>query len=1134
MDFYEVLEQVLVLLQRHGRVSYRALKRQFDLDDDALDDLKEELLYAHPVVDDEGRGLVWTGDAAQEPASTISLPEQPTADQERDPASYTPQHLADKILTSRSALEGENKQVTVLFCDLAASTALADRIGPEAMHALLNQFFELALDEVHRYEGTINQFLGDGFMALFGAPIAHEDHARRGVLAALALQRSLQAHHAELGEAHDATCQFRMGLNSGPVVVGSIGDNLRMDYSAVGDTTNLASRLQQLAEPGTILVSESAGRLAHGYIRLQVLPPVEVKGKTEPVTPYRVIGAQPQRSPMVSRGERTLSPFVGRARELAVLDERFEQVQAGQGQVVGLVAEAGSGKSRLLYEFRQRLEAQDQRVTYLEGRCLSYGSRIPYHPVIDMVRDNCRITEADTPEAMVNKVHAALQEIGLDVDASAPYLLQLLGVKAAAIAGLTPEAIRTRTFDTLKQMSLQGSQQRPLVFEVEDLHWIDTTSEQFLASLVEMLTGASILLLTTYRPGYRPSWLDRSYATQISLNTLTPQDAQTVVRSASQDRQLSEDVQQTVIAKAEGNPFFLEELTRAVIEHEELQADVSVPDTVQDVLSARIDRLPENHKRLLQTASVLGREFSPTVLSAMLDETDPLEGMLAELTRLEFLYQRPAADESLYVFKHALTQEVAYESLLTTSRQALHATAAQVLEQLYASRLDDAYDRLAYHYARTNNAIKAVTYLTAVADKAARAYAHSEAVASYQEAIRHAERLPEDDRDRRGLDLVIRQGASLHCLGRRQEILDLFLPQHERLERLQDPVLASRYHTWLGGTYSFLGNRRQAARCGRQALDEATQGGNDTTLGMACAIMSMEMMFTGRYPQAIGYSGRAIPLLESTEEHFWLSTACQVSIYGHYFAGDFVRASESNVRVETIAETLGDRYLQGNTAVCQGMRLAAQGEWNAGIEACQRAVDISADTYERVLNLGYLGQAYLEKIDLAMAIPVLEEAVQSAEQYRSLQVQSWFNSYLAEAYCRDQQLDNAYELASKTFEMTRTIKHWWGVGLSRRVLGRIALARVNLSEADLYLWEALQTFAAIQSRFEWGRTHVDLASLASARGNTQATSTHLCQAHALFTALQVPKYVEQTEQLAREYGITLTDIVLEELTEGDA
>src|SRR5215510_9114263 len=417
-----------------------------------------------------------------------------TATRFASPLSYTPKHLAEKILISRSALEGERKQVTVLFCDLTNSTALAERLGPEAMHTVLNRFFELALAEVHRYEGTINQFLGDGFMALFGAPLAHEDHARRAVLAALGVQQKLHQESVDAGlpaggKEHAPPLQLsvRMGLNTGLVVVGSIGDNLRMDYTAVGDTTNLAARLQQLAEPGTILLSETTARLVRSEVRLEALAPVQVKGKTAPVVASRVLGPRPRRSPLAGLEERSLSPFVGRERELTALHELLAQAEVGQGQVVGLVGEAGVGKSRLLFEFRQRLS--DRRVTYLEGRCLSYGSAIPYLPLIDILRHNAGITEGDGPEAMAAKVRVSLQEVGLDPDEGAPYLLQLLGVKEGTepLAMLSPEAIKTRTFATLRQMSLRGSQRQPLILAVEDLHWIDQTSEACFASLVESL-----------------------------------------------------------------------------------------------------------------------------------------------------------------------------------------------------------------------------------------------------------------------------------------------------------------------------------------------------------------------------------------------------------------------------------------------------------------------------------------------------------------------------------------------------------------------------------------------------------------------------------------------------------------------
>ena len=408
-------------------------------------------------------------------------------DHNAPPLAYTPRHLAEQILTTRSALEGELKQVTVLFCDLPDSTGLAERLGPECMHALLQRFFELALEAVHRYGGTINQFLGDGFMALFGAPLALEDHARRGVLAALALHESLRAHQADFSRlqaeaSHEPSrqIQIRAGCNTGVVMVGSIGDNLRMDYTAVGDTSNLAARLEQLAIPGTILMSDTTARLVQDEVRLEVLESAYVKGKAEPVAVYTVLGRGPRRSALETRLGHVLSHFVGRSRELQTLHELLTQVEHGQGQVVGLVAEPGMGKSRLLYEFLRSLSGKE--MTYLAGHCLSYGSMMPYLPVLDMLRHHCDITETDAPEAVVEKVRQRLDEVGLATDEDMAYLLQFLGVQEGtpALEGWRSEILKARTIDVLCQISLKRSKQQPVIIVMEDLHWLDQSLGRFL------------------------------------------------------------------------------------------------------------------------------------------------------------------------------------------------------------------------------------------------------------------------------------------------------------------------------------------------------------------------------------------------------------------------------------------------------------------------------------------------------------------------------------------------------------------------------------------------------------------------------------------------------------------------------
>src|SRR5215467_8629825 len=412
------------------------------------------------------------------------------------PESYTPRHLAEKILTSRSAIEGERKPVTVLFCDVVSSTALAERLGPEGMHAMLSGFFDIALGEIHRYEGTINQFLGDGFMALFGAPLAHEDHARRAVLAALDIRRAVEASPIRLDAGEKIDLVLRMGIHTGFVVVGAIGDNLRMDYTAVGDTTHLAARLQQLAEPGAFLVSDATARLLEGYASLESRGSVEIRGKSQPVTVHAVLGTGPRRG-RLDETIRGLSRFVGRGRELSTLVDLFGQVERGHGQVVGIVGEPGVGKSRLVLELRHALAGRD--IAHLEGRCLSYGRSIPYVPVLDVLRAGADILDTDTPTVAAEKIGAALERLGLDADERAPYLLNLLGLKDPAdrLASVEAEVIQLRTFDALRQMTFAAGRARPLVLVIEDLHWIDQTSESFLGSLVDGLAGARILLLAT-------------------------------------------------------------------------------------------------------------------------------------------------------------------------------------------------------------------------------------------------------------------------------------------------------------------------------------------------------------------------------------------------------------------------------------------------------------------------------------------------------------------------------------------------------------------------------------------------------------------------------------------------------------
>jgi class 3 adenylate cyclase len=709
MDYDAVLAQVLALLQQEKRVAYRVLKRRLQLDDELLADLKDDVIYAKQVAMDEGGiVLVWTGDTA---ASIPTSP--PTPDVARAPLTYTPSYLAEKILTSRSALEGERKQVTVLFADVKGSMELLADRDPEEARQLLDPVLERMMAAVHRYEGTVNQIMGDGIMALFGAPLAHEDHAVRACYAALAMQEAMRHYSAEVRRTYGVEVQIRVGLNSGEVVVRAIGNDLHMDYSAIGETTHLAARMEQLALPGTIRLTAATLRLVEGLIQVTALGPVPVKGLTAPVEVFDVVGASALRRRLQAAAARGLTPFVGRQTELDVLQRALAQAAAGQGQVVALVGEAGVGKSRLVYEVIHSHRTQGWRV--LESASVSYGKATPYFPVIELLKRYAHVEQHDDTRTVRAKVTGQVLTLDTALQDTIPALLSLLDAlpEDHPLRTLDPPQRRQRTLDGLKRVLLGETQEQPLLLVCEDLHWIDTETQALLDSLVESLPTARLLLLVNYRPEYQHGWGSKTFYTQLRLDPLPPASAEELLQALLGEDASLLPLTQRLIARTQGNPFFLEESVRTLVETGVLVgargayrlvqpvSSLQVPATVQAVLAARIDRLPAEDKRLLQTAAVVGTEVSLALLQAIADVTEEeLHHGLVRLQAAEFLYEMSLFPERVYTFKHALTHEVAYGSVLQERRRGLHARIVETLEVLSPDRLAEQVDRLAHHAVR--------------------------------------------------------------------------------------------------------------------------------------------------------------------------------------------------------------------------------------------------------------------------------------------------------------------------------------------------------------------------------------------------------------------------------------------------
>jgi class 3 adenylate cyclase/tetratricopeptide (TPR) repeat protein len=664
---------------------------------------------------------------------------------------YLPKGLTQKILSKKDRIEGERKQVTVMFCDMEGFTALSEKLGPEHGYAIMDQVYEILIHKVHDYEGTVNEMTGDGIMALFGAPIALEDAPQRAIRSAYAIHREVArfSENIKKKDGISSALKMRIGIHTGPVVVGTLGNDLRVEFKAVGDTVNLASRMESLAAPGATYVTEQTFKLTEGLFRFEALGKKQVKGKSDPVKVYRVIAPSTRKTRFDVSAERGLTNFVGRERELELLLDGFERARSGRGQAFSIMAEAGVGKSRILYEFRKAIANED--VTFLEGRCLSYSKGEAYHPVIDVLKANFNIQEEDGESQIIEKVKKGLAGLRTDQASTLPYLLELFSVKEDGFdkIPMIPAIRKDRVNEALKQMCLRGSEVRPLIMAFEDLHWIDKSSEESLKIWLDSIMGARVLMIFTYRPDYVHTWGGRSYHNQVNLNRLSNRESLKMAYQILGTQQLDKHLEDFILEKTEGVPFFIEEFIRSLkdlkmIENKNntyfLSKEIShltVPSTIHDVIMARVDSLPEGAREILRTGSAIEREFSYELIKevAGIPEQELLSH-LSVLKESELIYERGIFPQSICIFKHALTRQVVYDSIISNRKKTLHAQIGSAIEKIYHDKLEEFYAILAEQYIRSENFVKCVNYSIKAGDRAVAIFAWHEAQNHYEAALK--------------------------------------------------------------------------------------------------------------------------------------------------------------------------------------------------------------------------------------------------------------------------------------------------------------------------------------------------------------------------------------------------------------
>jgi class 3 adenylate cyclase/tetratricopeptide (TPR) repeat protein len=1082
-------------------------------------------------------GEQFCGDCGQRIAEPAKAPPRP------EPRSYTPKHLADKILQSKSALEGERKQVTVLFADVKGSMDLSESIDPEDWHRIMERFFTILTDGVHRFEGTVNQYMGDGIMALFGAPIAHEDHAARASYAALALQDDLRRYANELRVERGVSFSVRMGLNSGEVVVGKIGDDLRMDYTALGHTASLGARMEQIAEPGKTYLTEHTARLVEGMFALHDFGKLPVKGVKEPVRVYELQGLGRLRTRLEVSRARGFSKFVGRQSEMAVLEMALEQAISGNAQVVGIVAEPGVGKSRLCHEFLERCRARGLQTFETHG--VPYRKATPFLPMLEFMRSFFGITDQDNPQAARQKIAGGLLLLDESFREALPLIFDFLGVPdpEQPTARMDPEARQRQLYTMVKRITQIRGRRVPAVTLFEDLHWFDGGSDALLEQLVEALPGTQYLRVVNFRPEYQARWMQKSYYQRLALLPLNPEAiAELLTDLLGNDPSLA-GLGGVIRERTGGNPFFIEEIVLSLAEAGSLEGSkgayrltkpihaVSIPPTVQAVLAARIDRLPEKEKRVLQTASVIGKTFSESVLRRVgeFPETELAEALRA-LIEAEYFYEEALYPEAEFSFKHPLTQEVAYRSQLAERRARVHAAVARAIEEVDSAKLGECAALLAYHWEHAGHAREAAKWHRRAAEwvglnNPVEALRHWGSVKELLDTLPEA---PENLNERAAVRAQI-----MLLLARMGDVDDqaasLFREGRELATRSGDPHVVSQLLNSIGQFRLFSGGVVEALDPLLEAIRRADETGD---LGLRVAVrygFFAAYFNAGRLRECVAIAEEGLRLAQGDlnlgVERIGFSPSLGLSAFRGGALCLMGHPREGAVELDRVLELEGTRQqlmLPWFPHALHVFRCEVTGEAAVALAHGRKAVDYAEQTGSHVGRIfAYFGLGVANVLNLAChdALEVLEQAMAIGRARRLLFLEGGVLAATSAAHLALGDRAKALALAEEAIALCRRlgVRRW---EFSAQLIRMRALREIHglqaTREIEAALGEAEAWLEMSGAKSYEPFLHVERAELARLTGDEVARERELREAHRLFTEIGAPI---RAAEVARELGL---------------
>ena len=1017
---------------------------------------------------------------------------------------YLPKGLTEKILAQRDRIEGERRQVTVMFCDMEGFTSLVEQQGAESAYGIMDQVYELLIHKVHDFEGTINEMTGDGIMALFGAPIALEDAPQRAIRSAYAIHKEINKLNDKLKNEQKGipTLKMRIGIHSGPVVVGTLGNNLRVEFKAVGETVNLASRMEGLAEPGTIFVTGDTFKLTEGFFRFEALGAKRVKGKETPVATYRVIAPSNRKTRFDVNAERGLTSFVGRNRELELLLDSLERVKEGTGQAFSIIGEAGIGKSRFLYEFRKMVSSED--ITFLEGKCLSYGKGIPYHPIIDILKGNFEIGESDTDDIIREKVKTGLSALSADEETTLPYLLELLGVKDSGIDGIqmSPEGRKDRIIDAVKQIILKGAHIRPLIIAIEDLHWADQSTEDALKWLLEAVPGEKVLIVFTYRPEFLHTWGGRSYHNQITLNRLSNRESLFMLPNIFDADTVDSELQKLILSKTEGVPFFIEEFVKSLMDLEVVKREdekvffqgdphaMAMPSTIQDMIMARVDRLSDAAKAVLQVSSAIEREFSHGLICEItgLPENELLT-QLSALKEAELLYERGIFPQSSYIFRHALTREVVYESILASRRRELHQQIGSAIEHFHKDDLVEHYEILAEHFYQSKEFSKAAYYTKKAARKAEKSASLPDAIEHMRKRILCIDKIPDSiERDRDLVNARTFLGLYLSQLNHWAEAWDAVEPV---VQLARDGGYRKRLGQILSSKGCYHGFVEEDHPKAFEALDEALSIAKDENDFISLILTSMWAgvihSYDCNFDRTLDSFQLAVDICIMAESLWGIAAQkAQLAFFTYAQSGKVKTFSELSSEALKIAEESGDPLSRGISHSAYGWACYAKGY----MENAENHALIGSNLCERLSFVGWGGVAleclantYFEMKEYHKSRECWTKTIRSLEKAR-INPSAVKRSNLAIARIGVMLGEKDVDLTTlRTIAEREKMKSYEGSVC--RFMGDILLnlGSSHFSESEQWIQKAIDVDTRNGMRFYLGLNHALYGNLFDSQGN---------------------------------------------------